>query len=447
MNGNKYGRWLGISGFGESHGPAIGVLLEDIKPGIIFPVAEIELELERRRPGKQNFDSKRQERDHLKILSGVIEGKTTGMPICLIVYNEDQRSGDYEGLRDIFRPGHADWSWFQKFKILDWRGGGRASGRETIARVAAGAVVKEQIFPTRVEAYPVQIGKVKAGEFRPGFTNQLFWHDPATYDAALNELIEAQTSGDSLGGILEIEIIDVPAGLGDPVFGKLDARLAEALLSIGGVKGIEFGAGFKLAGYYGSESNDQMSSEGFVTNNCGGILGGVSTGAPIRMHLVIKPTSSIAIKQKTIDKKGNKQEIEISGRHDTCLVFRIIPVVEAMVRLVLADCVSYQKLVAGESRNLNDFREALDRIDEDILLALKRRQEIVKLIGEYKSQHDIKVKDELRENQLLSGLEEKAKLWQIEPALVRNIWQDIIAESCKQQEGLKNGSIKPYPRE
>ena len=446
MNGNKYGRWIGISGFGESHGPAIGVLLEDIKPGIDFPLTEIELELERRRPGKQSYSSKRNESDRIKILSGVIEGKTTGMPICLVVYNEDQRSSDYESLRDIFRPGHADWSWFQKFKILDWRGGGRASGRETIARVAAGAVVKEQISPARVAAYPVQIGKVKAGEFQPGFTNQLFWHDPATYDAVLNELMETQTAGDSIGGILEIEIIDVPAGVGDPVFGKLDARLAEALLSIGGVKGIEFGSGFKLAGYHGSESNDQMSSAGFLSNNCGGILGGVSTGAPIKLHIVIKPTSSISMKQKTIDKKGNEQEIKISGRHDTCLIFRIIPVAEAMVRLVLADCLSYQKLVAGENQNMNDFREALDRIDEDLLLALKRRTEIVKLIGEYKSQHGIMVKDEQREQQLLSGLKEKAQLWHIEPELVRSIWQEILAESLHQQEGLKDGSIKPDPR-
>ncbi|MCF7912244.1 MAG: chorismate synthase [Candidatus Cloacimonetes bacterium] len=447
MNGNKYGRWLGISGFGESHGRAVGVLLEDIKPGILFPLSEIEHELERRRPGRHKYSSQRNESDRIQILSGVIEGKTTGMPICLVVYNEDQRSGDYESLREIFRPGHADWSWFQKFKILDWRGGGRASGRETIARVAAGAVVKELIAPAKVEAYPVQIGKVKAGEFQPGFTNQLFWHDPSTYDAVLNELMETKAAGDSVGGILEVDISGLQAGLGDPVFGKLDARLAEALLSIGGVKGIEFGAGFKLAGFHGSQSNDQMNADGFISNNSGGILGGVSTGSVVKLRLVIKPTSSISMKQETIDISGKEQEITINGRHDTCLLFRIIPVVEAMIRLVLADCLSYQKLVTGENRNLNDMREALDRIDEDILLALKRRSEIVKLIGEYKFLNGIRVKDEGREKQLLTNLEEKAQLWEINQGLVRNIWRELLSESCRLQEGKEYGNIKSDPRE
>ncbi|MDP8210418.1 MAG: chorismate synthase [Candidatus Stygibacter australis] len=442
MNGNKFGSWLGIRGFGESHGAAVGVLLEDIKPGIRFPLKEIEQEMERRRPGRTEFTSSRQESDRIKILSGVIDGITTGMPICLVVYNEDQRSEDYALLKDIFRPGHADWSWYQKFKILDWRGGGRASGRETIARVAAGAVVKELIKPIIVEAYPVQIGKIRSGAFTEGFTNQLFWHDPNTYDAVLQELSDAKEAGDSLGGILEIRISDIKAGLGDPVFGKLDAKLAEALLSIGGVKGIEFGAGFKLAGWHGSLSNDQMDASGFLTNHCGGIIGGISTGEPVIMHLVVKPTSSISKKQKTVDVDNTEQIIEIKGRHDTCLIFRIIPVAEAMVRLVLADCVSYQNLVEGKERSLDNYREVLDRIDEDILLALKRRNEIIKLIGEYKLMKNLNIHDTHREIELINDLKSKAELWKINPQFVESIWQLILADSRKSQEGMKNDSTK-----
>jgi len=438
MNGNKFGSWLGIRGFGESHGVAIGVLLEDIKPGIKFPIKEIEQEMERRRPGKAEYTSSRQESDRIKILSGVIDGITTGMPICLVVYNEDQRSEDYIALKEIFRPGHADWSWYHKFKILDWRGGGRTSGRETIARVAAGAVVKELIKPINVEAYPVQIGTIRAGAFQESFTNQLFWHDPTTYDAVLQELSDAKEAGDSLGGILEIRISNIRAGLGDPVFSKLDAKLAEAMLSIGGVKGIEFGAGFELAGWHGCQANDQMDASGFLTNHSGGILGGISTGEPVIMHLVVKPTSSISKKQKTVDIYNTEHEIEIKGRHDTCLIFRIIPVAEAMVRLVLADCVSYQKLVESKERSLDDYREVLDRIDEDILLALKRRKEIIKLIGEYKLMKNLNIRDTHREIGLINDLKSKAELWKINPQLVESIWELILADSRKSQEGMKN---------
>lgn len=442
MNGNKFGSWLGIRGFGESHGEAVGVLLEDIKPGIKFPIEEIEQEMERRRPGRAEFTSSRRESDRIKILSGVIDGITTGMPICLVVYNEDQHSEDYASLKEIFRPGHADWSWYQKFKILDWRGGGRASGRETIARVAAGAVVKELIKPIKVEAYPVQIGTVKAGVFQEGFTNQLYWHDANTYDAVLQKLAEAKEAGDSLGGILEIKISDIRAGLGDPVFGKLDAKLAEAMLSIGGVKGIEFGAGFELAGWHGSKANDEMDAQGFRTNHHGGILGGISTGEDVIMHLVIKPTSSISMKQRTIDIYKNEHEINIKGRHDTCLVFRIIPVAEAMARLVLADCLSYQNLLEDRERDLNAYREAIDEIDEDILLALKRRKEIVKLIAEYKAEKNIAVIDLKREAEMIHELTSKAKLMDMNLQYIKDFWQLILVDSRKSQEGIKNDSTK-----
>jgi chorismate synthase len=443
MNGNKYGKWLGISGFGESHGPAIGVLLEDIRPGIEFPLADIVKELDKRRPGKDNiYESKRNESDRITILSGIIDGKTTGMPICLVVYNHDQRSGDYEALKEIFRPGHADWSWFHKFKILDWRGGGRASGRETIARVAAGAIVKKLLHPIKIQAFPVQIGSIIAGSIDTSISNKLSWYDESTYDKVVSELDMAIREGDSLGGIVEVRITNIAAGLGDPVFGKLDARLAEALISIGGIKGIEFGEGFGLAAFHGSSSNDQMNKNGFISNNCGGILAGISTGEDIIMRLVIKPTPSISLPQHTTCHQGKEQILSITGRHDTCIIFRILPVIEAMTRLALADCLSFQKMIADSERSLIDFREALDRIDEDLLLALKRRSEIVKLIAIYKKKSKSPVQDEIREKELMAELLKKADAYGLDRALIQNLWEDIIIQSKVTQEKIINDSTE-----
>jgi len=433
MLGNKWGNWLGISTFGESHGRAMGILLEDIKPGLEFPLDEIREALTRRRPGKSEFSTSRIEPDDLEVISGVFEGKTTGMPICLLIRNSQQRSRDYSQLKDIFRPGHADFSYFKKFKIYDYRGGGRASGRETVARVVAGELVDHLLGDIKFLTYPIMIAGISATSFQPDFANLLHWPDPDTYQSVQNRLSELKAEGDSAGGIIEMKIDNIPAGLGDPVFEKLDANLAKAIISIGSVKGIEFGRGFKLANLSGSEANDEMKDENFLTNNSGGILGGISNGNQIVLRFVVKPTPSISKPQQTIDKDENNQTISVTGRHDTCIVPRLIPAAEAMAKLVLADAISYQKLVAGKKRDLNDLREGIDKIDEDILIALARRMKISQHIGVVKKQSDKQVTDPNREKDLYGSLKQKAKFWGLNPDLIQQIWPHIIAESKNQQ--------------
>lgn len=433
MRGNHFESVMGVTGFGESHGKAVGVLLEDVRPGVRFPLDEIQKELDKRRPGTGEFLSSRNEADRVEVLSGVVDGLTTGMPICLLVYNKDQRSGDYKVLENIFRPGHADYSWYQKFKILDWRGGGRASGRETIARVAAGGLVNDILGNIKIEVYPVQIGKVKISEIEEAFQNSLCWHERSSYEAVLNELKTAQEAGDSVGGVIEIRLKNVRAGLGEPVFGRLDAKLAEALISIGGVKGIEFGAGFAAAAMKGSEHNDQMDASGFLSNNCGGILGGVSTGEPVIMRIAVKPTSSIKISQKSIDIRGEEHFISRKGRHDTAIFLRIMPVAKAMVKLVLADFISHQKLIDGETADLGVYREAIDKIDEDILITLRKREELSRLIGKWKKKNNIKITDNTREKKLLAELAVKAKELLLDSKTIEKIWEEIINRSKKLQ--------------
>lgn len=433
MLGNKFGNWLGISTFGESHGKAMGILLEDIKPGIEFPLAEIKEALTRRRPGKSEFSTSRVESDELELISGVFEGKTTGMPICLLIKNTQQRSRDYSQLQNIFRPGHADFSYFQKFKIYDYRGGGRASGRETVARVAAGELVNHILGNISFSTYPIMIAGISAENIKLDFSNSLNWPDPDSFDQVQERLSKLKEKGDSAGGIIEMKISNMPAGMGDPVFEKLDANLARAIMSIGSVKGIEFGRGFEFAKLSGSEANDEMKSGKFLSNNSGGILGGISTGNQIVLRFVVKPTASISKPQQTIDKGGANQTISITGRHDTCIVPRLIPVAEAMAKLVLADAISYQKLVAGKDQNLTDLRESIDKIDEDILIALTRRMKISQKIGEAKRQNSQQVNDPNREKELYAELKIKAKSWGLNPELITQLWPLIINESKKQQ--------------
>lgn len=418
MKSNTYDKFLGFTAFGESHGPAIGLVIEDVKPGIEFPLKEIQKALNERKPGKGKFGTTRKEDDKIKILSGVLNGLTTGMPICLVVYNKNAKSEDYEHLKNVFRPGHADYSLFQKFKIYDYRGGGRASGRETISRVAAAGMVEEILGNIQIKIFPVQIGEITVTEF----------------DEAVDEYLQKiKGSGNSVGGIVEVIIENLPAGLGDPVFKKLDANLAKAILSIGGVKGIEFGDGFKLAKLTGIESNDQMGENGFLSNHSGGILGGISTGQTLKFRFVVKPTSSINIEQNTITHEGKNTKIKVGGRHDVCIIPRLIPVAKAMIKFVLADAISYQKLVENEKQNLSDFREAIDKIDEDILIAIKRRMEISKLIGNFKQQNDITIENKDRENELLISLKKKAVELDISENLIESIWKHILEESKKQQ--------------
>lgn len=317
---NTFGRIFRVTTFGESHGPAIGAVIDGCPPGVPLSAADIQPMLDRRRPGGP-LSSPRAEADEVEILSGVFEGRTTGTPIALLIRNRDVRSGDYDALRDVFRPGHADFSYQQRYGLRDHRGGGRSSGRETAARVAAGAVAMRVLGGAGVSV---------AGSVREVHGVS----DPGLFE---EEVRAAQARGDSVGGVVEVRASGVPAGLGSPVFGKLDAAIAGAMMGIGAVKGVEIGEGFGAALLYGSENNDGMDSTGFLSNHAGGILGGISTGQEIVVRLAVKPTPSIALPQRTVDVAGFEREISIGGRHDPCIAFRLVPVAEAMLALVLLD--------------------------------------------------------------------------------------------------------------
>jgi len=337
---NSFGKLFRITSWGESHGPAVGVVIDGCPPGIPLSESDIEKELERRRPGRPGT-SRRNEPDKVQILSGVYKGLTTGTPISLIVWNKDVDSTPYEELEDLFRPGHADWSYFHKYGIRDPRGGGRSSARETVGRVAAGAVAKKILDQEKIEvfAFTLELGGIRSEEIDLEFAknNWLYCPDQKAFPQMEKRLREVQEEGDSVGGIVEIRVLGCPPGLGEPVFDKLDADLAKALMSIGAVKGVEVGSGFSSARMLGSQHNDPITPKGFLSNNAGGILGGISTGQEIILRVAIKPIPSISKPQMTVDLKGNLRQISIKGRHDVCAIPRIIPVCEAMVRLVLVD--------------------------------------------------------------------------------------------------------------
>lgn len=323
---NTFGRNFCVTTFGESHGRALGAVIDGCPPGIPLDETDIQPLLDRRRPGRSPLTSPRNETDTVEILSGVFEGKTTGTPIAMIVRNRDVQSKDYEELRTVFRPGHADFTYQEKFGIRDHRGGGRSSGRETVGRVAAGALAMKYLAMNGITVR----GRIVSVHGRT---------DPAGIE---EEILAAKQAGDSVGGIAEIVAKGCPAGLGDPVFRKLDALIAGAMMGIGAVKGVEIGDGFAVAGRLGSENNDPMTKEGFATNHAGGILGGISSGQEIVVRIAVKPTPSIAKTQKTRNIHGNVVDISVSGRHDPCIVPRIVPVAEAMLALVLADALLEQ---------------------------------------------------------------------------------------------------------
>lgn len=354
--GSIFGRYFRAATFGESHGVGLGVVVEGMPAGMELDPARVQEALDRRRPGTSAMVSSRREADRVEILSGLAHGRTLGSPIAMLVRNQDAKPGAYKDLARVFRPGHADYTYFKKYGIPPQSGGGRSSGRETLARVAAGAVAMALLEPLGVgiEACTVQVGVVKAERIDPAFarTDPLRAADPDQAQAMAQEVTAAREQGDSVGGVVELIAQGVPAGLGDPVFDKLDASLGGAMLSIGGVKGVEIGAGFAAAARHGSENNDQMGANGFLSNNAGGILGGISSGAPIVLHLAIKPTPSIAKPQQTVDLDGNEQVIEIKGRHDPCLCPRIAPVAEAMAALVLADAYLAQLAQPAQGRKL-----------------------------------------------------------------------------------------------
>jgi len=354
MSGNSFGRLFRITTFGESHGCGIGVVVDGVPSGIEIDVDYINRELKRRRPGQSSISTPRDEKDKVEIFSGVFEGKSTGMPIAMFIANRNIKSTDYENLKDIFRPGHADFGYYMRYRMRDWRGGGRASGRETAARVAAGAIAKMVLdkWGITIYGYTRKIGDIKIKEIDYDFIekNPVRCPDKETAPKMIALIEDVKQEGDSIGGEIELTISGVEAGVGDPVFDKLDAVLGHAILSIGGIKSFEVGAGSKVSEMKGSEYNDRfIKRKGKITthtNRAGGILGGISTGADIIIRVAVRPPASIAIEQDTVDIDGKKRKIRIKGRHDPCIVPRVVPVVEAMAAIVLLDSILIKKAYA-----------------------------------------------------------------------------------------------------
>tara|TARA_B100001765_G_scaffold201476_1_gene154830 strand:+ start:276 stop:1343 length:1068 start_codon:yes stop_codon:yes gene_type:complete len=345
MSGNSYGKLFKITTWGESHGRGLGVVIEGCPAGLPIKESEIQLELNRRRTGQSKVTTTRKEGDQIQIMSGVFKGKTTGTPISLLVENEDVDSSKYELIKDLYRPGHADYTYDMKYGFRDYRGGGRSSARETVGRVAAGAIAKKLLTRERIKiiGFTRQVGKhiAKNIDYREIENNIVRCPDNKIAEKMINSIMRARKKGDSLGGVVEVIAQGVPAGLGEPVFDRLDADLAKAVMSMPAVKGVEIGVGFQSAIMTGSECNDVfvMKNKKVITatNNAGGILGGISNGMDIVIRLVVKPTSSINKAQDTVTQQGKKAEIRVEGRHDPCVATRAVPIAEAMVAITLID--------------------------------------------------------------------------------------------------------------
>ena len=341
MAGNTFGKIFRVTTFGESHGKGVGVVIDGCPSKIGLIPEDFERDMARRRPGKKAFETPRKEDDRVEILSGVFEGMTTGAPIALLIQNKDANSRPYEILRRLFRPGHADYTYFKKYDHYDHRGGGRSSARETAARVAAGVVAGKILGPEGVEvfAYTLELGGVRAERVDPDVVekNPFYCPDPMASEGMEQVMSRAAEEGDSLGGVVEVLVKGAPSGLGEPVFDKLDADLAKAVMSVGAVKGVEIGAGLGAARLKGSENNDPISPDGFKTNRAGGILGGISNGDEIVIRAAVKPIPSIYLEQETVDRQGNPAKLKLQGRFDVSAIPRINPVLEAMVKIVLAD--------------------------------------------------------------------------------------------------------------
>lgn len=342
MAGNTLGRLFTVTSFGESHGKAIGCIVDGCPPGLALSEADLQDELERRRPGKSRHTTQRREPDQVEILSGVFEGQTTGTPIALVIYNVDQRSKDYDRIKDIFRPGHADYTYFKKYGRRDYRGGGRSSARETAARVAAGAIAKKYLkiyYGIQIRGYLAQLGPIKLElvDWETVERNPFFCPDPAQVPRLEGFMDALRKEGNSVGARVNVVALGVPPGLGEPVFDRLDAEIAYAMMSINAVKGVEIGAGFASVEQKGTEHRDEITPEGFLSNHAGGILGGISSGQDIRVSLALKPTSSLRLPGRSIDVYGNSIEVVTTGRHDPCVGIRATPIAEAMLALVLMD--------------------------------------------------------------------------------------------------------------
>ncbi|MEE9570669.1 MAG: chorismate synthase [Gammaproteobacteria bacterium] len=342
MAGDTFGRLFTVTTFGESHGPSMGCVVDGCPPGLALTPADIQIDLDRRRPGRSRHVTQRKEPDQVKILSGVFEGVTTGTAIGLLVENVDQRSRDYSKIKDSFRPGHADYTYQQKYGIRDYRGGGRASARETVMRVAAGAIARKYLveqLDIRITGYLAQLGPHHLAPRNLELVNDnpFFCADPEKLDELESFMDELREAGDSIGARINVVASGVPPGLGEPVFDKLEAAIAHALMSINAVKGVEFGVGFKCVEQRGSEHRDELTPDGFSKNSSGGTLGGISSGQDILVSIALKPTSSIQVPGRTVDREGSATQIVTTGRHDPCVGLRATPIAEAMLALTLMD--------------------------------------------------------------------------------------------------------------
>lgn len=352
MSGNTFGKLFAVTSFGESHGPVIGCVVDGCPPGLALSEADLQPDLDRRKPGTSKYVTQRKEADQVRILSGVFEGQTTGTPIALLIENTDQRSYDYSKIQQVFRPNHADYAYVQKYGLRDHRGGGRSSARETAVRVAAGAIAKKYLGQrgVKIRAYVSQVGPLSLGfrNWEAVTSNPFFCADPDRVPELQALIDRLRSEGDSVGAALQVEATGLPPGLGEPVFDRLDADLAHALMGINAVKGVEVGDGMQVAQMRGTEHRDEMSPEGFLSNHSGGVAGGISTGQTLVCRLAIKPTSSITTPGRSIDEQGRAVEMRTTGRHDPCVGLRAVPIAEAMVALVLMDHWMRHRAQCGE---------------------------------------------------------------------------------------------------
>ena len=355
MSGNTFGTLFTVTSFGESHGPAIGCVVDGCPPGLEISEAEIQAELDRRKPGTSRHVTQRREPDAVEILSGVFEGKTTGTPISLLIRNQDQRSKDYGDIAETFRPGHADYAYTQKYGFRDYRGGGRSSARETAVRVAAGAIARKWLkdrFGITIQGWMSQLGPIRIPFVDPAQIGQNpFFAPDAGIVPQLEEYMDAlRKSGDSVGAKISVAATGVPPGWGEPVYDRLDAEIAYAMMGINAVKGVEIGDGFASIEQKGSEHGDEMTPQGFMSNHAGGVLGGISTGQDIVVQMAIKPTSSIRLPRRTVNLAGEAATVETHGRHDPCVGIRATPIAEAMLALVLVDHALRHRAQCGDVR-------------------------------------------------------------------------------------------------
>jgi chorismate synthase len=443
MAGNSLGTVFRITTFGESHGKAVGVLIDGVRPNMRISEADIQKELNRRRPGQSAVTTPRNEADKVHILSGVFNGKTLGTPICLLVWNTDQNSKAYDAIKDLFRPGHAAFTYLSKFGIQDYRGGGRSSGRETIGRVAAGAIAKRLLAERGISitAYTKEVAGIAAKkiDFNHIEKNSVRCPDPVAAEKMIRKILKVKREGDSLGGIVEVVVQHCPAGLGDPVFDKLEADLAKALLSIPAIKGFEIGSGFAAARMKGSEHNDAFFRDrksGTIrtkTNFSGGILGGISNGEDIVVRVAVKPPSSIPKAQQTVDTRGRKRTITVEGRHDPCLCPRVVPVVESMVAMVIADHMLRQGMTR-KKEGVSALRKQIDFIDEMLIILLSQRQELVHEVGLWKRKNNISIPDRRRENAILSHQLSLAREIQLDPEFIKAVYHSVFLHSRRVQK-------------